>query len=190
MVVRNSISQEDSKCLPRTFFIDILDLCFSHQFPSAVLFPPTTRDQTRGPFGISLQCLSHRFISGGTLIVEFTHGTVIRLDTHALHAFDIGRSGALIDDELAGSFDIGCASFVKEVDVEPGDDIGEKAVDILEGLVVRLERVDQLRGALHDLFGKNGAADVLQERAPFGHVGAIMRSTHEKDSISRHEDGA
>ena len=107
MVVRDSIFQEDGKFLAHTFLVKILNLCFSHQFPSAVLFPPTTRDQTRGPFGISLQCLSYRFITGGTLIVEFAHGAVIRLDTHALHAFDIGRSGALIDYELAGSFDIG-----------------------------------------------------------------------------------
>ena len=79
---------------------------------------------------------------------------------------------------------------MEEVNVEPGDDIGEKTVDILEGLVIRLERVYELRGALHDLLGKNGAADVLQERAPFGHVGTIMRSTHEEDSVGRHEDGA
>lgn len=50
---------------------------------------------------------------------------------------------------------------MEEVNVEPGDDIGEKTVDILEGLVIRLERVYELRGALHDLLGKNGAADVL-----------------------------
>lgn len=79
---------------------------------------------------------------------------------------------------------------MEEVDVESGDNIGKKTVDILEGLVVRLERVDELRGALHDLLGKHGAADVLQERAPFGHVGTIMRSTHEEDSVGRHEDGA
>ena len=186
----SSLRKIYSKCLPHTFFVNILDLRLSHQFTSAVLFSPATCDETRGPFGVSLQCFGHRFISGGTLIVELAHAAVIRLDTHTLHAFDIGRRGALIDDELAGPLDIGRASFVKEIDVEPGDDIGEKTVDILESLVVRLERVDELRGALHDLLGQNGAADVLQEGAPFGHVGAVMRSTHKEDSVCRHEDGA
>lgn len=172
-----------------TFVVDFPGFGLFRQVPGNFFFRPSVNDKGRSRFGISQQCLGHCFVSRGILVLELAHGAVIRFDSHAFHAFDIRRGRALVNDELAGSLDIGRTSLVEEVDVIPGYDICEKAVDILKGLIIRVERLDELGRAFDDLLGQDRTADILQERTPFGHVGAIVGSSQEEKTIRGHEDG-
>lgn len=107
-----------------------------------VLLDPALADGPRGVAGIAQQGLRYGLESGCGVILEFAHVTVVGLDAHALHALDVGRSRALVDDHLARPAQVGGESLVEEVDVEARHDFDEQAVDVLEGLVVGAESLD------------------------------------------------
>lgn len=115
--------------------------------------------------------------------------TVVGLDAHALHALDVRCSRALIDDHLARPAQVRGERLVEEVDVKARHDVGEEAVDVLEGLVVGPEGLDELGRGVEELLGHDGRADVLQQGAPFGDVGSVVRRPEEEHTVRRHEDG-
>jgi len=168
---------------------DLVRLGFLLQPPRLFLLEPPACNRRGSMVGVAEKRLGDRLEPRSVLVVELAHVAVVRLDAHALDALQDGRRGGLVDDDLAGALDVHGFGLVEEVDVEAGDDVDEEEVDVLQELVVRLERLDELGRRVHELLGQHRAADVLQQVAPFGHVGAVVRRAQEQDAVGRDVDG-
>lgn len=59
----------------------------------------------------------------------------------------------------------------------------ELAINVLQGLVVRLEGVYQRWTTIQDSLWQNRATDSFQPRAPRSEVRALMRGSEKKDTI-------
>lgn len=79
---------------------------------------------------------------------------------------------------------------MEEVNVKAVEDLNELAIDVLQGLIVGLEGIDQLRLRVHDLLRKHDGTDPFQSVAPLGNIGAVVRCAQEEDAVSGYEDGA
>lgn len=154
-----------------------------------VLLDPAIGDGPRGIAGIAQQRFGYSLKAGCGIILEFAHVTVVGLDTHALHALDVGCRRALVDDHLARPAQVRGERLVKEVDVEARHDIGKQAVNVLEGLVVGTEGLDELGRGVEEFLGHDSRADVLQQGTPFGDVGPVVWRPEEEHTVRRHEDG-
>jgi hypothetical protein len=65
---------------------------------------------------------------------------------------------------------------MEEIDVESAHNLGKQAVDVLQRLIVGSQGFDEMGRCLEELLWQNSAADILQQRAPSGDIGAIVRS--------------
>ena len=79
---------------------------------------------------------------------------------------------------------------MEEVDVEARHEIGKETIDMLEGLIVGAQRLDQLGRGFHELLGQDGAADIVQQQTPFGDIRSIVWSTEEEDTEGGYVDGS
>ena len=68
------------------------------------------------------------------------------------------------------TLDVGRLCFVEEIDVVLAHELYELTVDVLQGLIVRLQRFDQLWLAIDDLLRHNGIAYPFKSTAPLRDV--------------------
>lgn len=61
--------------------------------------------------------------------------------------------------ECASSVEIRWLAFVEKVNMIAIHDLDELAIDVLQGFVVRLQRIYQPWATIQDSFGKNGTTD-------------------------------
>lgn len=66
--------------------------------------------------------------------------------------------------------------------------VKEFQIDVLERLIVALQRLDELRMRLHQLLRNQGVDHTLQDQPPFCWIGAVMWRSQEDDSIRRDVD--
>lgn len=169
---------------------DLICSGLSLQQAPFLFFDPSIGDPRRSITGIAEKSLRNGFVPGSRFAVEFAHAAMISFNAHALNALDVGCGRVFVHDHFTSGTDASCASFVEEVDVEATCYICELGVDILQELVVGLERLDKVGGGVHEFLGENRAADALQQVTPFCHVGAIMGGSKKEDTISGHIDRA
>lgn len=158
-------------------------LGFLLQHPRLFFLHPSACNRGRRITGIAEKCFGDSLEPWRIFVVKFAHVTVVRLNAHSLDTLEDGRRRRFIDDEFPTAFEVHGLSFVKEIDVESGDNIDEKEVDILQELIVCLERLDELRRGVHELLGEHHAADVLQQMAPFGEVRAVVRGPQKQNAV-------
>lgn len=109
---------------------------------SFVLFDPAVCDGVRGIARVPQQRLGNCFKARRVIIIELAHVSVVGFDAHTFDTFCVGCGGTFVHNQLAGPFDITRQCLVKEVNVEPAGYVGEEAVNVLERLVVGLQRLD------------------------------------------------
>ena len=73
---------------------------------------------------------------------------------------------------------------MEEVNVVTIHKLDELTIDVLQGFVVRLQRIYQRRATVQDLLRQDCTTYAFQPRAPLGEVRALMRSSEKKDPIS------
>ena len=69
------------------------------------------------------------------------------------------------------------------------DNLDKESIDVLQGFVIRLQGLDQLRRGIEEFLGQCYRTDLLKERAPFGEIRPVMRCTEKEDAVSGDVDG-
>lgn len=127
----------------------------------------------------------------GVLALKLTHPRVRGLDAEVLDVGKLRTGGRLVDDEMLGAFEIGGVALVNHADAEAVRVEVEKAkIDVLQGLVVAHQRLDELRVRLEQLFRNEGVDHALEHHAPFSRVGSCVRCSQKDDPESRDKDRA
>ena len=79
---------------------------------------------------------------------------------------------------------------MEEIYVESAHKLYELAINVLQGLVVRLKRFDQLRLGVDDFLRHDRIAYPFKTAAPLSNVRAFMWCTQKQYAVCRHENGA
>jgi len=72
---------------------------------------------------------------------------------------------------------------MKEIDPKSADDLDEQTIDVLQGLIVGLESLDELWGGIEELLRQDCRTDGLKQRSPFRQIRAIVRCAQKQDAV-------